>query len=154
MESGHIKARTKWKEIYPAFRDDDRYLSMLSNPGSNPLELFWDAVDILDQKLDEKIGVAEAAIERHNAELPAGEDKKTVNGDAQEKQGEDSEETQGFSVGPNTTEKEFKAIIKGKADDAANALTNEDLHIIFNTVSSWNGIRYMITLTLVISFTA
>lgn len=34
---------------------------MLGNPGSNPLELFWDVVDELDQVLDECIQVAEKA---------------------------------------------------------------------------------------------
>ncbi|EDR14046.1 uncharacterized protein LACBIDRAFT_151359, partial [Laccaria bicolor S238N-H82] len=55
VKLGAIKARTKWKEIYPLFRDDERYLSMLGNPGSNPLELFWDIVDGMDQQLDAKI---------------------------------------------------------------------------------------------------
>ncbi|KAF8159573.1 hypothetical protein B0H34DRAFT_842867 [Crassisporium funariophilum] len=55
VQSGVIKERTKWKEIYPRLRDDDRYHNMLGNPGSNPLELFWDVVDALDQQLDAKI---------------------------------------------------------------------------------------------------
>ena len=45
VKSGHITARTKWKDVYPAFADDARYLDILGNPGSNPLELFWDIVD-------------------------------------------------------------------------------------------------------------
>ena len=51
VDAGKLKARSKWKEVYPSFSDDKRYLDMLGNPGSNPLELFWDVVDDLDQKL-------------------------------------------------------------------------------------------------------
>ncbi|KAG8953364.1 hypothetical protein FRC03_011795 [Tulasnella sp. 419] len=54
QEQGHIKARTKWKAIYPLLAKDPRYLNLLGNPGSNPLELFWDVVDKLDQELDVK----------------------------------------------------------------------------------------------------
>ncbi|EEB90287.1 hypothetical protein MPER_11522, partial [Moniliophthora perniciosa FA553] len=32
VNSGKIKARTKWKEIYPLFKDDERYINMLGNP--------------------------------------------------------------------------------------------------------------------------
>ena len=74
IESGNIKARTKWKQVYSLFRDDQRYLNMLGNPGSNPLELFWDAVDTLDQKLDAKLTVVEDAIKRHNERLPSSAD--------------------------------------------------------------------------------
>ncbi|EED77678.1 predicted protein, partial [Postia placenta Mad-698-R] len=47
VKSGQMKARTKWKDVYPSFSDDIRYLDMLGNHGSNPLELFWDLVDNL-----------------------------------------------------------------------------------------------------------
>ena len=42
----------KWKDIYPLFSKDERYLNLLGTPGSNPLELFWDVVDILDEALE------------------------------------------------------------------------------------------------------
>ncbi|EJD47946.1 hypothetical protein AURDEDRAFT_102119 [Auricularia subglabra TFB-10046 SS5] len=64
VEAGHIKARTKWKEVYPRFEKDPRYDAMLGNPGSNPLELFWDVVDELDQVLDAKVDKAEEAFKR------------------------------------------------------------------------------------------
>ncbi|KAE9399919.1 hypothetical protein BT96DRAFT_957117 [Gymnopus androsaceus JB14] len=69
VASGDIKARTKWKEVYPKFKDDDRYTNMLGNPGSNQLELFWDVVDALDQKLDAKIAVVTNALS--NVKEPA-----------------------------------------------------------------------------------
>lgn len=62
VDAGKIKARTKWKQVYPLFSKDERYLAMLGNPGSNQLELFWDIVDDFDQKLDEKIRLIEEAL--------------------------------------------------------------------------------------------
>ncbi|KAG6869219.1 hypothetical protein C0993_009082 [Termitomyces sp. T159_Od127] len=119
--SGKIKARSKWKEVYPIFADDERYLSMLGNPGSNPLELFWDAVDTLDQELDRKISVVEAAFVRHGVQ------------EAQKK-GEDGDKDVGFVVGPETKEEEFRSVVEANADEAVLALTKEDLAEIFTTL--------------------
>lgn len=103
---------------------------MLGNPGSNPLELFWDTVDALDQQLDEKIAVVEGAIARHNATLGPSEDKPAADGTSQGEEG-----ARGFVVGPETTQEEFKSIVKTNADDAVSALRREDLHVIYRTVS-------------------
>jgi len=131
--SRKIKARSKWKDIYPFLCDDERYLSMLSNPGSNPLELFWDAVDALDQQLDEKIAVIENAVGRHNAKVDV-KDQPAEDGAAEgEKRGE--AEAKGFAVGPETTEEEFKSIIRANADDAVSTLSSTDLHVIYRAVS-------------------
>ena len=46
---------TKWKEVYPLYAKDERYINMLGLPGSSPLELFWDSVDELDMELDHKV---------------------------------------------------------------------------------------------------
>lgn len=59
---GKIKAGTKWKEIYPVIKDDERFIEMLPNPGSTPLELFWDAVDDLDYKIEEDSRIVENAL--------------------------------------------------------------------------------------------
>lgn len=132
VASGKIQARTKWKEVYPSFRDDERYLSMLGNPGSNPLELFWDAVDMLDQAMDQKIAVVEETIARHNAKGDNDEDRIITDGeDAAPK----AEAKTAFIVGAETTEEEFRAVIKGNADEATNALSKNDLHTIYLTVS-------------------
>jgi pre-mRNA-processing factor 40 len=53
--SGKLSSGTKWKEVYPLFASDQRYLSLLGLPGSTPLELFWDAVDELDLALEGKV---------------------------------------------------------------------------------------------------
>ena len=43
--SGKIKAGTKWMDILPAINEDPRYVAMLGQPGSTPLDLFWDMVE-------------------------------------------------------------------------------------------------------------
>ncbi|KAF0465242.1 formin binding protein 3 [Gigaspora margarita] len=46
-----ITAKSKWKEVYPIINTDERYQNILGQPGSNPLELFWDVVEELDEIL-------------------------------------------------------------------------------------------------------
>lgn len=52
----------KWKDAYPRFSKDERYLNLLGTPGSNPLELFWDVVDILDEALEHHVYLVEKAL--------------------------------------------------------------------------------------------
>ncbi|KAF9820645.1 hypothetical protein IEO21_01348 [Rhodonia placenta] len=126
VKSGQMKARTKWKDVYPSFSDDIRYLDMLGNPGSNPLELFWDLVDNLDQQLDAKIAVAEGAIKRHNKKLEA----------QQEKQVPEGKEMNLFKVSPETSEEEFLAVIQGNEDEDVRKLSMQDLQEIYHTLHS------------------
>ena len=44
-DQGNIKAGTKWMEILPTINDIPRYVAMLGQPGSTPLDLFWDIVE-------------------------------------------------------------------------------------------------------------
>ncbi|OBZ74184.1 Pre-mRNA-processing protein prp40 [Grifola frondosa] len=123
VKSGAITARTKWKQVYPQFATDQRYLDILGNPGSNPLELFWDAVDQLDQKLDAKIAIIEGAFNCHG---------KTSEGDAAA-EGVDRG-TKAFKVGSETTEEDFMGVVKGDTDDAVQKLSKEDLQEIYHTL--------------------
>ncbi|KAL8292499.1 hypothetical protein RQP46_001111 [Phenoliferia psychrophenolica] len=50
---GHIVAGTTWKAIYPLVEADERFHNLLGNPGSSPLDLFWDVVDRLDQQAED-----------------------------------------------------------------------------------------------------
>ena len=43
--AGKIKAGTKWMDILPEISEDSRYVAMLGQPGSTPLDLFWDIVE-------------------------------------------------------------------------------------------------------------
>ncbi|KAF7316925.1 hypothetical protein HMN09_00426700 [Mycena chlorophos] len=126
--SGQIKARTKWKDVYPLFKSDERYLNMLGNPGSNPLELFWDAVDALDQALEKKIAIAEEAIERYNkgeaAKQAEGEDVKMEDAD------KPAGQSNAFAVDPETKEEDFVAAVKaGSEGDLGISL--DDIHAVF-----------------------
>ncbi|KAH8663066.1 hypothetical protein BGZ60DRAFT_530215 [Tricladium varicosporioides] len=40
-----IKAGSKWSQIHPLVVEDERYQAMLGQPGSTPLDLFWDLVE-------------------------------------------------------------------------------------------------------------
>ena len=42
---GKIKAGTKWMSILPEFEDDPRYVAMLGQARSTPLDLFWDMLE-------------------------------------------------------------------------------------------------------------
>lgn len=42
---GKIKAGTKWMAILPEIEGDPRYVAMLGQSGSTPLDLFWDMVE-------------------------------------------------------------------------------------------------------------
>jgi pre-mRNA-processing factor 40 len=126
VHDGKISARTKWKHIYPSFCNDDRYLGMLGNPGSNPIELFWDVVDKLDQALDAKLATVQEVIQRYNA------------GNRDDEMVIDGVVTNPFVVGPDTTEKEFIAIVKGELDDATKKMSGEDLREVFQNVSRFS----------------
>ena len=53
-KDGKIKANTKWKSIYPLIEKDDRYLRMLGQSGSSPLDFFWDVVDEQSQIFEQR----------------------------------------------------------------------------------------------------
>jgi len=42
---GNIKAGSKWMNLCPIIKDDPRYHAILGQPGSSPLDLFWDMVE-------------------------------------------------------------------------------------------------------------
>ena len=43
--SNKIKAGTKWSQIHPMIKEDERYVGVLGQSGSTPLDLFWDLVE-------------------------------------------------------------------------------------------------------------
>lgn len=123
VDQGKIKAGTKWKIIYPLFKDDERYTNILGNPGSGPLELFWDIVDAMDQKLEGKIETVEGAVKRYNEKHQSG-DGMDVDGGAV-----------AFKVGIETTAKEFFDVVKADEDEQVRVLTDEELSNVFRAVS-------------------
>ncbi|KAF9140820.1 hypothetical protein BGX30_005944 [Mortierella sp. GBA39] len=49
--SGQLNAKSCWMQIHPLIKDDARYTSILGQPGSTPMELFWDLIEDLDERL-------------------------------------------------------------------------------------------------------
>ena len=98
---------------------------MLGKPGSNPIELFWDVVDDLDQKLDAKIATVEAAIKRYNSKLSSESSDADAEGSSQ-----------AWSVQPETTEADFLKVVQENGDEESVALSKDDLKQIFTTVFS------------------
>jgi pre-mRNA-processing factor 40 len=96
---------------------------MLGNPGSNPLEMFWDVVDTLDQKLDAKIDVVNEAILVHNTRI-RNECEGAVSSDG----------NQVFSVSPETNEGDFMALVKEELRTLDKVMSDEDLCLVFETV--------------------
>ena len=106
------------------FKDDERYTNILGTPGSGPLELFWDIVDTMDQKLEGKIEIIEGAVRRYNEKHKLG-DGMDVDGGAI-----------AFKVGIETTAKAFLDVVKADEDKQVRALTDEELSAVFCAVSS------------------
>jgi pre-mRNA-processing factor 40 len=141
---GKIRARSKWKDIYPSFSSDQRYLDLLGKPGSNPIELFWDVVDDLDQKLDAKIGIVNGAL-RHYQISEDNEAKDGADGEKMDVDKKDEKlEEKGFAVKPDTKESEFLEVFKANADDEAKKLTDDDLKEVFSAVSIFAYVWYLI----------
>ena len=122
VDRGKIKPGTKWKTVYPLFKDDERYTNILGNPGSGPLELFWDIVDGMDQKLEGKIEIIEGAVKRYN-EKHKPSDSMDVDGGVV-----------AFKLGIETTTKEFLDVVKADEDEQVRALTDEELSDVFRAV--------------------
>jgi len=120
---------------------DDQYLIMLGNPGLNPLKLFWDIVDALDQKLDAKIAVVEDVIKWHNTKL-AVRCCLSVQGCVwRGKSGSEGERGDWWEdIWGGSWDKQGRvyvtAVVKADIHDAVEPLNNEDLHNVFDTVST------------------
>lgn len=124
VDRGKIKPGTKWKTVYPSFKNDERYTNILGSPGSGPLELFWDIVDGMDQKLEGKIEIAEGAIKRYNEKHKPSDDMDVDGGPIP------------FKVGIETTAKEFLDVAKADEDEQVRALTDGELSDVFRAVRS------------------
>lgn len=51
-----IKAGTKWMDVFPLIEDDPRYVAMVGQAGSTPLDMFWDVVEEDERVLRVKRG--------------------------------------------------------------------------------------------------
>ncbi|KAJ2801012.1 U1 snRNP protein, partial [Coemansia furcata] len=44
-----ITPASTWTQFFPLIKTDQRYIDMLGQPGSTPLDLFWDHVELLEE---------------------------------------------------------------------------------------------------------
>lgn len=51
QELGMINSDTTWSDVYPLIESDERYINLCGQPGSTPLELFWDMVEEENRKV-------------------------------------------------------------------------------------------------------
>lgn len=68
-DEGVLQYGTTWPDVWPRLKDDERLHNMLGNPGSTPLELFWDVVDELDERVEEHCRVIEGAFAQQHIQL-------------------------------------------------------------------------------------
>ncbi|KAN0063798.1 U1 snRNP protein [Thecaphora frezii] len=60
--SGELTARTPWSQVFARVKDDDRFLRVVGQAGSTPLELFYDAVDDLEQLVERQLDRVQAQL--------------------------------------------------------------------------------------------
>lgn len=65
-EAGLLKADTKWSEVFPLVKDDDRFVGLLGRSGSNPIELFWDLIDEEELLIRAKKDIVEQLLLHNN----------------------------------------------------------------------------------------
>ncbi|CDW99296.1 hypothetical protein [Sporisorium scitamineum] len=53
-DEGKIQARSTWGEVFPLIKTHPAFLNAVGQPGSTPLDLFYDLVDSLDQQLEKQ----------------------------------------------------------------------------------------------------
>jgi len=49
---GHLTRQSKWKDLYPRIRKDERYENLLGMQGSSPLDLWMDVVDDMQDEVE------------------------------------------------------------------------------------------------------
>jgi len=63
-ESGDLNARTRWGKIYPKVKDDVRFKEILGQPGSSPMDLFYDKIDVMEKDLDEELELVQLILKK------------------------------------------------------------------------------------------
>lgn len=67
-DRGDITAASTWAQVFEQVRDDDRFLRLVGQPGSTPLDLFYDLLDQLDRALEQ---TRQSVLARMSAPLTA-----------------------------------------------------------------------------------
>ncbi|KAL6895617.1 hypothetical protein HDV57DRAFT_479976 [Trichoderma longibrachiatum] len=73
-KEGKINAGTKWSQIVPLIKSDERYLTMVGQLGSSPQELFWDVIEEEERALRGPRNVVIDVLEDKRFELTPSSD--------------------------------------------------------------------------------
>ena len=121
-KSGKIKAGTTWSKIHSLVVDDPRYVAVLGQSGSTPLELFWDVLEDEERALRTTRNIVLDVLDVCSAplmyltELILYQDKK-------------------FEVQQKTTFEEFLALMQN--DRRTANIERDALSLIFDRVSCY-----------------
>ncbi|WWC64207.1 uncharacterized protein I303_106815 [Kwoniella dejecticola CBS 10117] len=69
QDQGHFNRLTKFKEIYPKIKVDERYNALLGLQGSNPLDLFMDHIDDLNEEVERSAEKLQRALSKEEKEI-------------------------------------------------------------------------------------
>lgn len=69
VQEGKIRAGSKWQDVHPLIVDDERYQAYMGQPGSDPIELFWDLVEEEERRLRSKRNEAMDVMEEKRWEM-------------------------------------------------------------------------------------
>jgi len=69
LGEGKINAGSKWQKFFPLIDGDERYINLIGQPGSSPLDLFWDTVELEQNKLRSKRSVVLDVLEDRQWEM-------------------------------------------------------------------------------------
>jgi pre-mRNA-processing factor 40 len=119
-DSGVLKAGTKWKDVHGTIKDDGRYMAMLGQGGSSPLDLFWDALEEEEGKFRTLRRYALDVLEVGRAEY------QIVRTDA------NNQQQQRFEVTTTTPVDEFLTVMR--TDPRTANIDEQSMHSIFNYV--------------------
>jgi pre-mRNA-processing factor 40 len=125
--SNKIRAGSKWSQIHPLISQDERYIAMLGQSGSTPLDIFWDIVEEEERALRstrndvlDVLDVCEPSSEIRFKVLIIHQDKR-------------------FEIQQKTTFEEFLALMQN--DRRTANIDREALSLIFDRVSNTANYR-------------
>ncbi|EPQ27162.1 uncharacterized protein PFL1_05443 [Pseudozyma flocculosa PF-1] len=68
-ERGELTTRSTWGQVFDKVKDDGRFLRLVGQAGSSPLDLFHDMVDDLDRLVERHIGAVQAQLAKTGNEV-------------------------------------------------------------------------------------
>ncbi|EDO15718.1 hypothetical protein Kpol_1073p4 [Vanderwaltozyma polyspora DSM 70294] len=67
-----IRANSKWSDLYPSFKNDERYLNTLGRKGSSALDLFYSMVEEKKSSIMAQKSIAQQVLIENGYEWPKG----------------------------------------------------------------------------------